>query len=139
MTSQDNPDAEALLAAITETGKALEQGEKIYRDLRSAMRRMRTVLWVALVGIVADLLLSGAFGVVLNNQSHLNDQVKQNQANIKQVECDLNGVFIKADTPSARDRSPDKAAYDSNYHLIYLQRMQLGCEPPMAEPVRPPS
>ena len=137
MTDQDRQDTQALLVAVTETNKALEHGETIYRDLKAAMRRMRIVLWVALVGIVADLLLSGAFGFVLNNQSHLNDQVKQNQVNIKQVECDLNDVFIKSDTPAARDRSPDKAAYDSSYHTIYLQRVQLGCQPPIAEPVRP--
>lgn len=130
---------DALVAAVVETGKSLERGEAIYARLNSTVRKMQITLWVALVGLVADLVLSIGFGFLFQNQSHTNAQVITNQETIHKTECDLNSLFISADTPDARDKAQDKARYDSQFHTIYLARVQLGCQPPIAEPARPPA
>lgn len=130
---------DALVKAVVATGKSLERGEAIYANLNTTVRKMKVTLWVAIVGLLADLALSIAFGFLFNNQSNTNAQVVANQDAIHKSECDLNGLFISADTPDARNRAPDKAKYDAQFHIIYLTRVSLGCQPPIAEPVRPPS
>lgn len=126
-----------LIAAITTAGGLVDESKKVYTKLTRDLRRMRITLWVASVGLIFDLLLSGGYALIFSHQGNLNSQVAQNSATIYKTECDLNNLFIGADTTAARNAAPNKAVYDAQFHIIYLARVQLGCQPPIPEPVRP--
>jgi hypothetical protein len=128
--------AQQLLDELGVNIASLQRGEAIYADLKRSVRRMRIMTWVAVIGMVLDISLTVAFGVILNEQSHLQQQVSDNQSTIHEAECNLNTLFISADTPEQRAKASNAARYDAQYHVIYQQRVQLGCQPPIAEPVR---
>lgn len=130
-------DIQQLVTAITTAGNLVDESRDVYTKLTSSLRRMRITLWVAGIGLIADLLLSGGYALIFTHQSHLNNQVQTNQAAIQKMNCDLNRVFIQADTPANRAAAADKANYDTAFHIIYSGYAQLGCQPPMPEPVRP--
>ena len=133
----DEKDLNALVAAIAGTGKKLEDTELIYNHMHTSIRKMRTIMRIALIGLFIDLTLSVAFGFILNNQSELNTRVGANQTAIHNAECDLNTVFIAVDTPEQRAKAPDLALYDKWYDTIYETRVQLGCQPPLSNPRHP--
>src|SRR6266404_6263612 len=130
----DKKDLDALVAAITGTSKNLENNKIIYDKINTDQRKMRTLMWVAMVGLVADLTLSLAFGFILNDQSALNARVTANQTSIHTAECDLNTVLIAANTPEQRAKADNPVTYDSWYKTIYATRVRLGCQPPIKNP-----
>jgi hypothetical protein len=127
----------ALVEALSGTEASLERGEGIYKDLRKSVRRQRAVLWVAVIGLVADLLLSGGLLLGFMKQNQTSNDVRANQANVHTVECDLNTLFIQVDTPQSYATAPDRAQYVAQFHTIYQARIQLQCQPPIPEPTRP--
>lgn len=132
-----NEHLDALVAAITGTNRSLEDAELIYARLNGAVRKMRTVLSVALAGLALDLLLSISFGFILHSQSGLNERVNANQVAIHDAECAVNTLFIAVDTPDQRAKTPDKVLYDRFFDQIYETRPKLGCHPAIAKPIRP--
>jgi hypothetical protein len=134
----------ALMEALTGTEKQLENSESIYKDLRKTVRRIKVAMWVAIIGLVVDLALTIGllFGFIntnaLTNQVHQNQQqIAAEQDSTKNVECSLNSLFIQTDTPDAYAAAPNKQVYVQQYHIIYQERQQLGCQPAIAEPQRP--
>jgi hypothetical protein len=128
-----------LIAALTGTRGALENSENIYKSINQRVRRMNITMWVGIVGLVLDLSLSAAFAFMFNGQSDLNKQVHANQEAIRTSFCSADGLFISLDSPAARSVAPDKAKYDSEFHVIYEAYKNAGCQPPVTEPVRPPA
>jgi hypothetical protein len=127
----------ALMEALTGTEKQLEQGETIYKDLKRSVRRIRLAMWVAIIGLVADLVLTGGLVFGYNRQAELGSRISANQDNVHTVECDLNSVLITADTPQAYAKAFSQTTYIQQFHVIYQNRVQLNCQPPMPEPSRP--
>lgn len=137
MPVNDQHRAQQLLDELGETITSLKRGEAIYSDLKGSVRRVRITLAVAAIGLVLDLSLTGVGAFVLHRQSVLQHQVSDNQETIHDAECNLNRLFISSDTPEQRAKAPGGVArYDAQFHVIYQQRIQLGCQPPMPEPVR---
>jgi hypothetical protein len=128
--------AQQLLDELGVNIASLQRGEAIYADLKRSVRRTRIMTWIAVIGMVLDITLTIVCGYVINKQGHLQQQVSANQATIHDAECNLNTLFISADTPEQRAKALNVARYDAQYHVIYQQRVQLGCQPPIAEPVR---
>jgi hypothetical protein len=137
-TLRDNEDLKALIVTLANTSESLEHGEKIYENLGRTVRRMRITLWIAFVGLILDLALSLSFALILNNQSTLNEKIQANSDRITKVSCDLNTIFLEANTLERYNAAPDKKLYVQWYHALYENRKELNCQPPMNEPVRNP-
>lgn len=137
-TLRDDEKLKALIVTLANTSDSLEHGEKIYENLGRTVRRMRITLWVAFIGLILDLVLSLSFALILNNQSQLNDRIQTNADRITKVSCDLNTIFLEADTLERYNVAPDKKLYAQWYHALYENRKELDCQPPMNEPVSRP-
>lgn len=136
MPANNEERAQRLLDELGVTIDSLQRGEAIYADLKNSVRRMRITLVIAGVGLLLDISLTLAFGFIINRQGDLQQQVAANQATIHEAECNLNSLLLSTDTPEQRASKPNKARYDAQLHVLYEQRLQLGCLPPMPEPVR---
>lgn len=124
----------ALMEALQGTEAQLQQGEGIYKDLRKSVRRIKILMWVTIVGLVIDLTLSVGLVLGFVNQYDLNRQVDSNQASVHTVECDLNTLLLGVDTPANYAKAPDQQQYVQQFHVLYQNRIQLGCQPPIHEP-----
>lgn len=136
MPANSEERAQRLLNELGVTIASLQRGEAIYASLKRTVRRMRVTVWVAVVGVILDVSLTVAFGFIINRQGDLQQQVAENQATIHEAECNLNSLLLSTDTPEQRASKPNKARYDAQLHVLYEQRLQLGCQPPIPEPAR---
>jgi hypothetical protein len=136
MPLSDDERAQQLFKDLNETVAALRHGEELYREVKKNLRRMRVTLWVALIGLILDLTLSLVLGLALVNQSTLSSRINDNANTLHDVECSTNSLFISTNTPDQRAKAPDPAKYDAQFHIIYQQRIQLGCQPAIPEPKR---
>ncbi len=142
---RDDENIKALIVTLANTSASLEHGEKIYAALGRTVRRLRITLWIAVIGLVTVVALLVSFALVLNEQGQLNDKIQDNanrisqsQERIQKVSCDLNTIFIEADTLERYNNADNKKLYVQWYHAIYVNRKELNCQPPMNEPVRNP-
>lgn len=142
---RDDENIKALIVTLANTSASLEHGEKIYATLGRTVRRLRIMLWFAVIGLVLTLSLLLSFAVVLANQSHLNDKIKGNtdrieaqQQEIHKGECDLNTLLLSTDDPGKFAATQDKKLYIQQYHVLYETRKSLKCQPVINEPVRSP-
>jgi len=134
----ENDDLKSLIAVIASTSESLDNGEKIYQQVTRTIRRMRITLWVGLIGLMLDLALTLSFALILNEQSNLNDKIQDSQSRITSVSCKTNTLFLQFDTPQRYAAAADKKLYIQQYHTVYENYKNLGCQPVINEPVRSP-
>jgi hypothetical protein len=135
---RDDENIKALIVTLANTSASLEHGEKIYASLGRTVRRLRTMLWISVIGLVSVLALLVSFMFVLNQQSQLTHKIQANSDRITKVSCDLNTIFLQANTLERYNAADNKKLYTQWYHAIYQNRIELNCQPPMSEPVRNP-
>src|SRR5688500_376963 len=130
---RDDENIKALIVTLANTSASLENGEKLYATLGRTVRRLRTMLWVAVIGLTLSLSLTLSFAFILVNQADVNrkiqgntDAIQAQQVQIHRAECELNALLLSTDTPERYAAAPDKKKLVEQYHVLYESRKNLG-------------